>query len=405
MSFEIKIPEIGESINEVTISRWLKNDGDYVEVDELICEIESDKATLEMPSEKAGILKIIAKEDETIAVGATIAEIETSAKKPKQAVETVEEEKVEQSQKAMEKGAKVSPVAAKILQEAGVSIENVIGSGNGGKIIKDDALDAIKQRKEIADKSTDGDMEKEAIEDMPSVKAGSRNEERKKLSTLRKTIARRLVAAKNETAMLTTFNEIDLSSIKQIRVNYKEIFKKKFDIGLGFMSFFTRAACIALKEWSAVNAYIEDDEIVYHEFCDIAIAVSTPRGLVVPVIRNAESLPLVTIERKIASLAERARDNKLSIEEMTGGTFTITNGGVFGSLMSTPIINAPQSAILGMHKIMDRPMAIDGEVAIRPMMYVALSYDHRIIDGRESVGFLVRIKELLEDPHRMLLEV
>ena len=405
MSFEIKIPEIGESINEVTISRWLKNDGDYVEVDELICEIESDKATLEMPSEKAGILKIIAKEDETIAVGATIAEIETSAKKPKQAVETVEEEKVEQSQKAMEKGAKVSPVAAKILQEAGVSIENVIGSGNGGKIIKDDALDAIKQRKEIADKSTDGDMEKEAIEDMPSVKAGSRNEERKKLSTLRKTIARRLVAAKNETAMLTTFNEIDLSSIKQIRVNYKEIFKKKFDIGLGFMSFFTRAACIALKEWPAVNAYIEDDEIVYHEFCDIAIAVSTPRGLVVPVIRNAEGLPLVEIERKIAGLAERARDNKLSIEEMTGGTFTITNGGVFGSLMSTPIINAPQSAILGMHKIMDRPMAIDGEVAIRPMMYVALSYDHRIIDGRESVNFLVRIKELLEDPHRMLLEV
>ena len=405
MSFEIKIPEIGESINEVTISRWLKNDGDYVEVDELICEIESDKATLEMPSEKAGILKIIAKEDETIAVGATIAEIETSAKKPKQAVEAVEEEQVEQSQKAMEKGAKVSPVAAKILQEAGVSIENVIGSGNGGKIIKDDALDAIKQRKEIADKSTDGDMEKEAIEDMPSVKAGSRNEERKKLSTLRKTIARRLVAAKNETAMLTTFNEIDLSSIKQIRVNYKEIFKKKFDIGLGFMSFFTRAACIALKEWPAVNAYIEDDEIVYHEFCDIAIAVSTPRGLVVPVIRNAEGLPLVEIERKIASLAERARDNKLSIEEMTGGTFTITNGGVFGSLMSTPIINAPQSAILGMHKIMDRPMAIDGEVAIRPMMYVALSYDHRIIDGRESVGFLVRIKELLEDPHRMLLEV
>ena len=405
MSFEIKIPEIGESINEVTISRWLKNDGDYVEVDELICEIESDKATLEMPSEKAGILKIIAKEDETIAVGATIAEIETSAKKPKQAIEAVEEEKVEQSQKAMEKGAKVSPVAAKILQEAGVSIENVIGSGNGGKIIKDDALDAIKQRKEIADKSTDGDMEKEAIEDMPSVKAGSRNEERKKLSTLRKTIARRLVAAKNETAMLTTFNEIDLSSIKQIRVNYKEIFKKKFDIGLGFMSFFTRAACIALKEWPAVNAYIEDDEIVYHEFCDIAIAVSTPRGLVVPVIRNAEGLPLVEIERKIASLAERARDNKLSIEEMTGGTFTITNGGVFGSLMSTPIINAPQSAILGMHKIMDRPMAIDGEVAIRPMMYVALSYDHRIIDGRESVNFLVRIKELLEDPHRMLLEV
>ena len=405
MSFEIKIPEIGESINEVTISRWLKNDGDYVEVDELICEIESDKATLEMPSEKAGILKIIAKEDETIAVGATIAEIETSAKKPKQAVETVQEEKVEQSQKAMEKGTKVSPVAAKILQEAGVSIENVIGSGNGGKIIKDDALDAIKQRKEIADKSTDGDMEKEAIEDMPSVKAGSRNEERKKLSTLRKTIARRLVAAKNETAMLTTFNEIDLSSIKQIRVNYKEIFKKKFDIGLGFMSFFTRAACIALKEWPAVNAYIEDDEIVYHEFCDIAIAVSTPRGLVVPVIRNAEGLPLVEIERTIASLAERARDNKLSIEEMTGGTFTITNGGVFGSLMSTPIINAPQSAILGMHKIMDRPMAIDGEVVIRPMMYVALSYDHRIIDGRESVNFLVRIKELLEDPHRMLLEV
>jgi len=405
MTFEIKIPEIGESINEVTISRWLKNDGDYVDVDELICEIESDKATLEMPSEKAGILKIIAKEDETIAVGATIAKIETSAKKPKKALEAVEEEKVEQFQKTMEKSAKISPVAAKILQEAGVSIENVIGSGNGGKIIKDDALGAIKQRKEVTDISTDGDIEKEAVEDIPSVKAGSRNEERKKLSTLRKTIARRLVAAKNETAMLTTFNEIDLSSIKQIRVNYKEIFKKKFDIGLGFMSFFTRAACIALKEWPPVNAYIENDEIVYHKFCDIAIAVSTPRGLVVPVIRNAESLPLVTIERRIASLAERARDNKLSIEEMTGGTFTITNGGVFGSLMSTPIINAPQSAILGMHKIMDRPMAIDGEVVIRPMMYVALSYDHRIIDGRESVNFLVRIKELLEDPHRMLLEV
>ncbi len=405
MAFEIKIPEIGESINEVTISRWLKNDGDYVEVDELICEIESDKAALEMPSEKAGILKIIAKEDETIAVGATIAEIETSAKKPKQKVEAVEEGKVEQSQKAMEKGAKVSPVAANILQEAGVSIESVTGSGNGGRIVKDDALDAIKQRKEIDHKSADDDMEKEATEKITSVKAGSRNEARKKLSTLRKTIARRLVAAKNETAMLTTFNEVDLSSIKQIRVNYKEIFKKKFDIGLGFMSFFTRAACIALKEWPAVNAYIEDDEIVYHEFCDIAIAVSTPRGLVVPVIRNAEGLPLVEIERKIASLAERARANKLSIDEMTGGTFTITNGGVFGSLMSTPIINAPQSAILGMHKIMDRPMAIDGEVVVRPMMYLALSYDHRIIDGRESVGFLVRIRELLEDPHRMLLEV
>jgi 2-oxoglutarate dehydrogenase E2 component (dihydrolipoamide succinyltransferase) len=405
MAFKIKIPEIGESINEVTISRWLKNDGDYVEVDELICEIESDKAALEVPSEKAGILKIIAKEDETIAVGATIAEIETSAKKPKKTVEAVEDGKVEQTQKAMEKGAKVSPVAAKILQEAGVSIESVTGSGNGGRIVKDDALDAIQQRKETAHKSTDDDTEKEATEEISSIKAGSRNEARKKLSTLRKTIARRLVAAKNETAMLTTFNEVDLSSIKQIRVNYKEIFKKKFDIGLGFMSFFTRAACIALKEWPALNAYIEDDEIVYHEFCDIAIAVSTPRGLVVPVIRNAEGLPLVEIERKIAGLAERARDNKLSIDEMTGGTFTITNGGVFGSLMSTPIINAPQSAILGMHKIMDRPMALDGEVVVRPMMYLALSYDHRIIDGRESVGFLVRIRELLEDPHRMLLEV
>lgn len=410
MVFEIKIPEIGESINEATISRWLKTDGDYVEVDEIICEIESDKAALEVPSEKAGILKIVAKEDETVAVGATIAKIETSAKKPKQVSESIEAKdkvEVEESKQVMEKSAKISPVAAKILQEAGMSVENVTGSGNGGRIIKEDVLDALKHRKEIVDDSINDKKPLEALTAQPATKAapGTRNEQRKKLSQLRKTIARRLVAAKNETAMLTTFNEVDLSAIKKIRADYKEIFQKKFDIGLGFMSFFTKAACIALKEWPAVNAYIEDEEIVFHDYCDIGIAVSTPRGLVVPIIRNADVLSLVEIERAVENLAVRARDNKLAIEEMAGGTFTITNGGVFGSLMSTPIINTPQSAILGMHKIMDRPMAIEGEVVIRPMMYVALSYDHRIIDGRESVGFLVRIKELLEDPHRMLLEV
>ncbi len=411
MSFEIKIPEVGESISEVVVARWLKKDGDYIEVDELVCEIESDKAAFELPAEKAGVLKTKVDEGSTVAIGAVIGEIETSEKKEKTTTDpaSVKEEKAEAAAgKAADKSTKISPVAAKILEEAGVEMDSVLGSGQGGRVTKEDALDAVKKLEAEAQDSVDGGKKKEEVEAPPTLVQpvpGSRKERSEKLSTLRKTIARRLVAAKNETAMLTTFNEIDMSAVKEVREKYKDSFKEKFHVGLGFMSFFTHVVCIALKEWPALNAIIEGDEMRYHDYCDIGIAVSTPRGLVVPVIRNAESMSMAEIEVQIAALAEKARDNKLSIEEMTGGTFTISNGGVFGSLMSTPILNAPQSAILGMHKIMDRPVAIDGEVVIRPMMYVALSYDHRIVDGRESVSFLVRVKELLEDPHRMLLEI
>lgn len=407
MALEIKVPAVGESITEVTVSQWLKKDGDYVEMDEVLCELESDKATFELNAEAAGVLKTMAAEGDTIEVGAIICSIDTEAKAPKggnkesEAPEkAAQKEEVASANKSAENKTSYasgtpSPAAQKILNEKGIDPSSLNGSGKDGRITKEDALKAEKP----ATKESKSDSEVSA----PT--AFSREVRREKMSSLRKTVAKRLVAAKNETAMLTTFNEVDMKPIMDIRKKYKDAFKDRHEIGLGFMSFFTKAICEALKEFPTVNAYIDGEEIEFHEYCDISIAVSAPKGLVVPVIRNAESLSLAEIEKEVSRLAGRARDNKLGIEEMTGGTFTITNGGVFGSMMSTPIINPPQSAILGMHNIVERPVVVNGEVVVRPMMYVALSYDHRIIDGRESVSFLVRVKNLLEDPIRLMLGV
>ncbi|SEL06416.1 2-oxoglutarate dehydrogenase complex dihydrolipoyllysine-residue succinyltransferase [Parapedobacter koreensis] len=416
MSVEIKVPTVGESISEVTLSQWLKQDGDYVEMDENIAELESDKATFELPAEKAGILRIVAQEGDTLEIGALVATIEeggasaaASEKKPEapKATENVQDSAPIASAQADGSSnyatGTASPAAAKILREKDIDPASLKGTGKDGRITKEDAEKADKTE---APKAKPAEPAKPATTaEAPKAPSGSRNERREKLSSLRKTIAKRLVAVKNETAMLTTFNEVNMKPIMDLRAKYKEIFKEKHGVGLGFMSFFTKAVCTALKEWRAVNARIDGDEIVYSDFVDVSIAVSAPKGLVVPVIRNADSLSLHEIEKAVIDLATKARDNKLTIEEMTGGTFTITNGGVFGSMMSTPIINAPQSAILGMHNIIERPVAENGQVVIRPMMYIALSYDHRIIDGRESVSFLVRVKQLLEDPARLLLEI
>ena len=406
MSLVIKVPPVGESISEVTLSQWIKKDGDYVEMDEVIAELESDKATFELTAEKAGTLKTIASEGDTLAIGAPVCSIEEggspAASKPAaEAAPEVEAPaaKAEDAKASTYAAGAPSPSAAKILAEKGVNPADVQGSGVGGRLTKEDALKA-----EVGKKA-----ESSAPKVSPAPKAavvpGSRNERREKMSSLRRTVAKRLVSVKNETAMLTTFNEVDMQPIMELRAKYKDKFKEKHGVGLGFMSFFTKAVCEALKEFPAVNARIEGEEIVFNDFADISIAVSAPKGLVVPVIRNAEAMSLAQIESTVVELAVKARDGKLTLEEMTGGTFTITNGGVFGSMMSTPIINAPQSAILGMHNIVERPVAVNGQVVIRPIMYVALSYDHRIIDGRESVGFLVRVKQLLEDPARLLLGV
>lgn len=418
---EMKIPAVGESITEVSISSWTKNSGDYVEMDEVIAEIESDKATFELTAEAAGTLEIVAEPGTTLEIGALACRIMTdsgskSAKQPE----------IEGSKSANgdRKGAAdtsngedtyatghTSPAAAKILAEKGISPEVVKGSGRGGRITKEDAVQAKKPepQKEAAPaeqkKAAPQPQPQKAAAPEPAATSSERGQRREKMTNLRKTISRRLVSVKNETAMLTTFNEVDMKPVMDLRKKYKEAFKNKYEINLGFMSFFTKAACMALKEWPAVNAMIDGEEIVYNDYCDVSIAVSTPRGLVVPVIRDADKLSFDQIEKEIIRLATKARDNKLSIEEMSGGTFTITNGGIFGSMLSTPIINAPQSAILGMHNIVERPVAIDGQVEIRPIMYVALSYDHRTIDGRESVSFLYRLKELLEDPARLLLGI
>ena len=404
MSLEIKVPPVGESISEVVLSQWKKNDGDYVEMDEVLAELESDKATFELPAEKAGILKIIAQEGDTLAIGAVVCTIEEGAAGAQKTEAKAAEEKessapAAENDKAYASGVP-SPAAAKILAEKGVDPANVTGSGRDGRLTKEDALKAEAPKADTS-KSKPATASSVPVNATP----GSRNERREKMSSLRKTVAKRLVTVKNETAMLTTFNEVDMKPVMDIRAKYKDKFKEKFGVGLGFMSFFTKAVCEALKDFPAVNARIDGEEIVYNDFADISIAVSAPKGLVVPVIRNADSLSLAQIESAVMELAGKARESKLTIEEMTGGTFTITNGGVFGSMMSTPIINAPQSAILGMHNIVERPVAVNGEVLIRPIMYIALSYDHRIIDGRESVGFLVRVKQLLEDPARLLLGV
>nr|WP_294946075.1 2-oxoglutarate dehydrogenase complex dihydrolipoyllysine-residue succinyltransferase [uncultured Mucilaginibacter sp.] len=410
-SLEIKVPTVGESITEVTLSRWIKKDGEAVEMDEPIAELESDKATFELTAEKAGTLKTIAKEGDTLAIGAIVCTIEGAGASAggKVAVTPAVADAVNESpQTAPSKGTTYasgvpSPAAAKILAEKGVDNASVNGTGVDGRITKSDALSA--QKPAAAAPAPVAKPAAAPAAATPSVPAGPRSDRREKMSSLRKTVARRLVAVKNETAMLTTFNEVDMSPIMELRGKYKDKFKEKHGVGLGFMSFFTKAVTEALKEWPAVGARIEGEEVVYSNFADISIAVSAPKGLVVPVIRNAESMSLAEIEKAIVVLAGKARESKLTIDEMTGGTFTITNGGVFGSMMSTPIINSPQSAILGMHNIIERPVAVNGQVVIRPMMYLALSYDHRIIDGRESVSFLVRVKQLLEDPTRLLLGV
>ncbi len=398
---EMVVPSVGESITEVTISTWLKEDGDFVELDEIIAEVESDKATFELPAEATGKLQIIAQEGDTLEIGATICKIEVmEGGAPAPAAKS--EEKTKSTSPTKEEGyaaGHASPAAAKILSEKGIETSDVKGTGVGGRITKADA--------EGASKPAATAPAKEAAKPEAPVtrQAGERNERREKMTTLRKTISRRLVSVKNETAMLTTFNEVNMKPVMDLRSKYKEKFKEKYGVGLGFMSFFTKACCQALLEWPAVNASIDGEEMVYHDYCDISIAVSTPKGLVVPVIRNAENLDFQGIEKEIIRLAGKARDGKLSIEEMTGGTFTITNGGIFGSMLSTPIINAPQSAILGMHNIVERAVVENGEVVVRPVMYLALSYDHRIIDGRESVSFLYRVKELLEDPARLMIGV
>jgi 2-oxoglutarate dehydrogenase E2 component (dihydrolipoamide succinyltransferase) len=397
MALEIKVPTVGESITEVTLIKWTKKDGDYVERDEVIAELESEKATFEINAEQAGVLKILAKEGDTLKIGDLACSIDTDAPKPaveqasskEQVASSKEQEssiKVQDSSALPATDVKASPVAAAIIADKKVDTKTITPSGDGGKIMKQDVLAALQNPGRV-----------------PGAPMFSREEKPEKMSNLRKTISRRLVEAKNTTAMLTTFNEVDMSRIMELRKLYKDSFTKTHGVGLGFMSFFIKACTYALQEWPSINAYIDGENIIYHNYCDVSIAVSAPKGLVVPIIRNAESLSMADIEKKVVELAGKAKESKLTMEEMTGGTFTITNGGIFGSMMSTPIINLPQSAILGMHNIIERPMAVNGQVVIKPMMYLALSYDHRIIDGRESVSFLVRVKKLLENPELLLM--
>ena len=420
---EIKVPTVGESISEVTLIKWLKQDGDYVERDEVIAELESEKATFEVNAEQAGVLKTLGHEGDTLNIGQVLAKIDETASRPggngtvkkeqekntgqegkeqgivnkepekkknETKVESVKADKTVQqtitNNQSLDQEVRATPVASAMIADKKLNPSTISPSGIGGKILKDDVLEALTHPGK-----------------KPGIELFSRDEKTEKMSNLRKTVSRRLVEAKNTTAMLTTFNEVNMQPIMDIRAKYKDKFKELHGVNLGFMSFFTKAVCYALQEWPAVNSYIDGDSIISHSYCDISIAVSAPKGLVVPVIRNAESLSMADIEKKVVELATKARENKLSLEEMQGGTFTITNGGVFGSLMSTPIINIPQSAILGMHKIEERPVVIDKQIVIRPMMYVAVSYDHRIIDGRESVSFLVRVKELLENPVQLLI--
>lgn len=404
MSLELKIPVIGESVTEVTLSSWLKKEGDYVAEGDAVCEIESDKASMELPAPSAGVLKIIATAGSELKIGAVIGLIDTDAAKPAAAVLAPLLVVSSAKENLPTEGAISSPAARKILEEKGIDPSSVKGSGKDNRITKEDALNSnVSASTTVVAAKTSA-----AANAGPSVVLAATNKRStrtEKMSRLRKTIATKLVEAKNTTAMLTTFNEVDMFELMNLRKKYKEAFTKKHGVGLGFMSLFTKAVTVALKDFPSVNAQINNDEVIYHDYADIGIAVSTPKGLVVPVVRNAESLSLAQIEKEILNLATKARDGKITIEEMQGGTFSITNGGVFGSMLSTPILNIPQSAILGMHNIIERPIALNGQVVIRPMMYLALSYDHRIIDGRESVSFLKQVKELLEDPSRLLLDV
>ena len=385
MLLEMKVPSPGESISEVEIAEWLVEDGDYVEKDQSIAEIDSDKATLELPAEKSGRIKIIVNAGDTVAVGDIVCTIDTSISVEKKENNSIEEKPQKINPKINPKDVltnkKATPLATAMISDLDISASDVNGTGESGKITKSDVIEATETISE----------------------SGTRGTSRKKMSSLRRKIASRLVSVKNETAMLTTFNEVDMTNIFEIRKSYKDKFKDKYGVGLGFMSFFTKSVTNAVKEFPDINSMIDDKEIIHHNYADIGIAVSAPKGLMVPVIRNAEMLNFQEIESEIKRLALKARDGDLTINEMVGGTFTITNGGVFGSMLSTPIINPPQSAILGMHNIVERPMAVNGEVKIRPIMYVALSYDHRVIDGRESVGFLVKVKEYLENPTELLM--
>ncbi|PNQ72031.1 dihydrolipoyllysine-residue succinyltransferase [Hanstruepera neustonica] len=395
MILEMKVPSPGESITEVEIATWLVEDGDYVEKDQAIAEVDSDKATLELPAEASGTITLKAEEGDAVAVGQVVCLIDTGAEKPEgesKDKETKKEEapKVEASESKPDKKetktyatGSASPAAKKILAEKNMSASDVEGTGKDGRVTKDDAV--------------------KAVPSMGTPTGGNRSTSRSKMSMLRRKVAERLVEAKNTTAMLTTFNEVDMSPIFELRKQYKEDFKSKHGVSLGFMSFFTLAVVRALKEYPAVNSMIDGKDMISYDFVDISIAVSGPKGLMVPVIRNAENLSFRGVEAEVKRLAIRARDGQITVDEMTGGTFTISNGGVFGSMLSTPIINPPQSGILGMHNIVERPVAVDGKVEIRPIMYVALSYDHRIIDGKESVGFLVAVKEALENPIELLM--
>ena len=399
MILEMKVPSPGESITEVEIAQWLVKDGDYVEKDQAIAEVDSDKATLELPAEESGIITLKAEEGDAVAVGAVVCLIDTGAKKPEGATaEKAAPAKAEEPPKKEPEPTKPapapkpaesyaagtpSPAARKILEEKGIEAAAVKGSGKGGRITKEDAL--------------------QAVPSMGTPGGGTRGESRSKLSMLRRKVAERLVSAKNETAMLTTFNEVDMSAVFELRNTYKDAFKEKHDVSLGFMSFFTKAVIRALQMYPAVNSMIDEKEMISFDYCDISIAVSGPKGLMVPVIRNAENLSFRGIEAEVKRLALRARDGQITVDEMTGGTFTISNGGVFGSMLSTPIINPPQSGILGMHNIVERPIVRNRQIVIAPVMYVALSYDHRIIDGRESVGFLVAVKEAIENPVEHLM--
>ncbi len=424
---EMKVPTVGESVTEVTLSEWLVKEGDYVEMDQPICEFESDKATLEFPAEAAGVIEFVASEGDDLEIGDLVAKIDTSAEKSKSSGESREKssEKENSESKEMDTSSdeskdesnedhpasgEPSPAAAKMMRENDLSASDIKGTGKEGRIIKEDVQKALEERNEKQSESKNTPKEEAGEESKPerpsfSSSEKSREERREKMSRMRRTIAKRLVSAKNETAMLTTFNEVDLTEIMAMRKKYQDRFVEKNNIKLGFMSLFSKACAKVLMEMPAVNARLEENELVYHDYVDISIAISTPNGLVVPPVKNVEAMSLPEIEWSIKGLAEKARKNELTLKEMQGGTFTITNGGVFGSMMSTPILNEPQSAILGMHTIQQRPMAIDGEVKIRPMMYLALSYDHRVIDGSTSVTFLVKVKELLEDPVSLLLDL
>lgn len=379
---EIKVPSPGESISEVQIANWVVKSGDFVQNGQVIAEIDSDKATLEMTAEASGEITILAEAGDTVAVGATAATIDTSKQGNAPAVAAAPK-----AEAASYAAGHAAPAAAKMMAENNVTAAQVSGTGPGGRILKSDVASAMA-----------AGFDTSAV----PARTGERTERREKMTMLRKKVAERLVSVKNNTAMLTTFNEVNMKPSMDLRAKYKELFKEKHGVGLGFMSLFTKAVCEALQQFPAVNARIDGTDIVYNSFCDVGIAVSTPKGLMVPIVRNAEMLSLADIEKSIGGLAKKARDGKITVDDMQGGTFTITNGGVFGSMLSTPIINPPQSAILGMHNIVERPIAENGQVVIRPIMYIALSYDHRIIDGKESVGFLVKVKEMLENPERML---